>query len=195
MNPEFKVPPDQFRDFMDDLQGCVIGRKLADKFGWKIGDHFFLESFIPGIRKKSGPFEFVVRGIFDTDPGSTPAPTRTSCSSTSSTCSESHGPADCRPAALHGGDRRPATRRRDRGRDRRALRELRRRRPTPRPRAPSRPASSPWSATSALLAERDRPRGVLHHPAGHRQHHEHGGARAAHGDRGAQDARLRAAAR
>jgi putative ABC transport system permease protein len=67
MYPEFQIPPDQFQAFQQDLQGCVIGRKLANKFGWKIGDHFFLESFIPPYRKKSGPFEFVVRAIFDTD--------------------------------------------------------------------------------------------------------------------------------
>ncbi len=39
-------------------------------------------------------------------------------------------------------------------------------------------------------AERHRPRRDLHDPARHRQHHEHGGARAAHRDRRAQDARL-----
>ena len=33
-----------------------------------MGDHFFLESFIPPYRKSSGPFEFIVRGIIDTDP-------------------------------------------------------------------------------------------------------------------------------
>ncbi len=67
MYPEFQVPPDQWRDFLGDLQGCVIGRKLATKFGWKVGDHFFLESFIPPYRKSNGPFEFVVRAIIDTD--------------------------------------------------------------------------------------------------------------------------------
>ena len=67
MNPEYMVPPDQFRDFMSDLQGCVIGRELGAKFGWKIGDRFFLQSFVPGMRKKSGPFEFVVRGFLQTD--------------------------------------------------------------------------------------------------------------------------------
>ncbi len=67
MSPELMVPPDQFRDFMSDLRGCVIGRQLADKFGWKIGDRFFLQSYVAGLRKKSGPFEFVVRGFIDTD--------------------------------------------------------------------------------------------------------------------------------
>ena len=68
MYPEFEIPPDQYKAFKEDLQGAVIGRKLANKFGWKVGDHFFLESFIPPYRKKGGPFEFTVRAIFDADP-------------------------------------------------------------------------------------------------------------------------------
>ncbi len=72
MYPEYQLPPDQYQAFLQDLRGCVIGRKLADKFGWKLGDTFFLESFIPPYRKRDGPFEFVVRGIFDTDPGRYP---------------------------------------------------------------------------------------------------------------------------
>lgn len=34
MSPELIVPPEQFREFLGDLQGCAIGRKLADKFDW-----------------------------------------------------------------------------------------------------------------------------------------------------------------
>ncbi len=67
MYPEYQVPPDQFQAFLQDLRGCVIGRKLAEKFGWKVGDTFFLESFIPPYRKRDGPFEFVVRAIYDVD--------------------------------------------------------------------------------------------------------------------------------
>jgi putative ABC transport system permease protein len=72
MTPEYQIPPDQYKAFMGEKQGCLIGRKLADKFGWKVGDRFFLESFIPPYRKKSGPFEFVVSGIIDTDEGKYP---------------------------------------------------------------------------------------------------------------------------
>jgi putative ABC transport system permease protein len=68
MSPELAVPPEQLRDFMRDIQGCVIGRELARRFGWKIGDRFFLESFVAGYRKRSGPFEFVIRGFIDADP-------------------------------------------------------------------------------------------------------------------------------
>ena len=66
--PEYQINPEEFRQYMSDLQGTMIGRKLADKYKWKVGDRFFLESFIPPYRKSSGPFEFVVRGIIDTDP-------------------------------------------------------------------------------------------------------------------------------
>jgi putative ABC transport system permease protein len=67
MYPEYQVKPEEWRDFMGDQQGAIIGRKLADKFGWKPGDKFYLESFIPPYRKRSGPFEFVVRAVFDAD--------------------------------------------------------------------------------------------------------------------------------
>jgi putative ABC transport system permease protein len=67
MNPELMLPKGQFHEFMGDVRGCVVGRKLADKFGWKLGDHFFLESFASGLRKPDGPFEFVIRGFIETD--------------------------------------------------------------------------------------------------------------------------------
>jgi len=67
MFPEYELPREQYEAFLQNLRGCVIGRKLADKYDWKVGDTFFLESFIPPYRKPDGPFEFVVSGIFDAD--------------------------------------------------------------------------------------------------------------------------------
>jgi putative ABC transport system permease protein len=67
MHPEYMLGEDEKKAFLEDLRGCVVGRKTAEKFGWKIGDVFQLESFIPPYRIGK-PFEFVVRGIFDTDP-------------------------------------------------------------------------------------------------------------------------------
>ncbi len=67
MYPELIIPPDQWQSFRETRQGCVIGSKLAKKFNWKIGDRFFLESFIPPYRRSTGPFEFVVSGIYDAD--------------------------------------------------------------------------------------------------------------------------------
>ena len=65
--PELTIPPDQWQSFRETRQGCVIGSKLAKKYNWKVGDKFFLESFIPPYRRSSGPFEFVVSGIYDAD--------------------------------------------------------------------------------------------------------------------------------
>jgi putative ABC transport system permease protein len=64
--PEFAVPPDQFRAYVQDMRGALIGRELATKHGFKIGDTFQMESMIPPYRVK-GPLQFVVRGIYDTD--------------------------------------------------------------------------------------------------------------------------------
>src|SRR3989454_1412313 len=73
MHPELKVPPEEMKAFREDLRGCIIGRGLARQFGWKVGDTFFLESFIPPYRRREGPFEFVVRGISDVDRAREPA--------------------------------------------------------------------------------------------------------------------------
>ncbi len=67
MSPELQVPPDQMKAFLQDQQGCVIGRALADKYGWKPGDRFSLDSFIAPYRRREGPFEFTVRAIYDVD--------------------------------------------------------------------------------------------------------------------------------
>ncbi len=66
MYPEYAVPPDQWAAFTVDRRGCIVGRALADKFGWAIGSTFQLTSFIPPYQV-GRPFDFVVRGIFDAD--------------------------------------------------------------------------------------------------------------------------------
>ena len=57
--PEFILEPDQKRAFISDRRGCVIGRKLAARFGWKIGDSVTLKGTI-----FPGNWEFVIRGIY-----------------------------------------------------------------------------------------------------------------------------------
>jgi putative ABC transport system permease protein len=67
MYPEYILPEDQKRAFINDMRGCIVGRATAERFHWKIGDRFQLESFIPPYRVGK-PFEFVIDGIFDADP-------------------------------------------------------------------------------------------------------------------------------
>jgi putative ABC transport system permease protein len=61
MYPEFKVPDDQWQDFLADRQGIVVGRKLAARFGWKLGDTIPLKppSYLGG-----GSWDFHVRAIY-----------------------------------------------------------------------------------------------------------------------------------
>ena len=66
MYPEISLPADQKEKWLHDRRGCIIGRKLAQRFGWKLGDTFELESTIPPYRV-GHPFDFVVDGIYDTD--------------------------------------------------------------------------------------------------------------------------------
>jgi len=60
MYPEYQIPEAQWKDFLADRQGVVIGRKLADRFGWKIGDRVPLKP--PGYLG-GGSWEFNVRAI------------------------------------------------------------------------------------------------------------------------------------
>ena len=64
--PEFIVPEDQKQALLADRRGILIGKGLAQKYGWKIGDTFQMESTIPPYRV-GRPFEFVVRAIYDAD--------------------------------------------------------------------------------------------------------------------------------
>jgi len=57
--PEFRIEPEQQKAFMLDRKGCIVGRKLAQTYGWKIGDTVPLRGTI-----FPGDWAFVVRGIY-----------------------------------------------------------------------------------------------------------------------------------
>jgi putative ABC transport system permease protein len=59
--PEYAVPDAQWQDFLADRQGVVIGQKLAQRFGWKIGDRVPLKA--PGYLGGTA-WEFNVRAIY-----------------------------------------------------------------------------------------------------------------------------------
>ena len=61
MYPEYIVDPAQWHAFKEDRQGVMIGRKLAERFGWKIGDRIPLKA--PGYFG-GNHWEFNVRGIY-----------------------------------------------------------------------------------------------------------------------------------
>ncbi len=57
--PEFVLPPEQKKAFLADRKGCIVGRKLADTYHWKIGDQITLKGTI-----FPGQWSFVLRGIY-----------------------------------------------------------------------------------------------------------------------------------
>jgi putative ABC transport system permease protein len=57
--PEFVLPDEQKAEFIRDRKGCIVGRKLANRFGWKLGDLITLKGTI-----FPGQWEFILRGIF-----------------------------------------------------------------------------------------------------------------------------------
>ncbi len=61
MYPEFRVPEAEWKDFLADRQGVVVGARLAQRFGWKIGDRVPLKS--PGYLGGTS-WDFNVRAIY-----------------------------------------------------------------------------------------------------------------------------------
>ena len=59
MYPEFVVPEDQWKAFVADRQGAIVGQSLADRFGWKVGDRIPIKGTI-----YTGQWEFNIRGIY-----------------------------------------------------------------------------------------------------------------------------------
>lgn len=62
--PEFTLPPEQSKAWLADRQGAIVGRDLADRFGWKIGDRIPLTGTI-WQAKQGSAWEFNVSGIYD----------------------------------------------------------------------------------------------------------------------------------
>jgi putative ABC transport system permease protein len=58
--PEFVVEEDAWRAFVADRQGCVVGEKLARRYGWKVGDRIPLKGTIFGDSR----WEFNVRAVY-----------------------------------------------------------------------------------------------------------------------------------
>jgi putative ABC transport system permease protein len=64
MYPEFLLPEEQKQAWLEDRTGAIVGRALADRFNWKIGERVALLSPI-WPRKGDGAWEFDVVGIFE----------------------------------------------------------------------------------------------------------------------------------
>lgn len=57
--PEFLIPEKQLEAFKKDRRGCIAGRLIVKKYGWKIGDVITLRGTI-----FPGTWDFVLEGIY-----------------------------------------------------------------------------------------------------------------------------------
>jgi putative ABC transport system permease protein len=58
--PEYLLPPEQMEAMLRDRTGAIVGRAIADQYGWKIGDKIPIQGTI-----YPGTWEFTVRGIYE----------------------------------------------------------------------------------------------------------------------------------
>ncbi|MBS1136223.1 MAG: transporter ATP-binding protein, partial [Proteobacteria bacterium] len=58
--PEYVIAEDQMKAFLRDRRGAIVGRKLAQTYGFKLGDAVTLKGTI-----FPGNWEFVIRAIYD----------------------------------------------------------------------------------------------------------------------------------
>jgi putative ABC transport system permease protein len=59
MFPEFVISDDQWKAYMSDREGAIVGAELAKRFKWKLGDRIPIKGTI-----FQGTWDFNVRGIY-----------------------------------------------------------------------------------------------------------------------------------
>jgi putative ABC transport system permease protein len=65
MSPEYILPPEQKQAWLKTRTGAIVGRKTAERFGWKVGDRVPIQSSIWTKSDGSRLWEFDIVGIFD----------------------------------------------------------------------------------------------------------------------------------
>src|SRR5271157_4911685 len=58
--PDVKIDPDQEKAFQHERSACIVGREVADKLHWKLGDRITIKGDIFPVN-----LEFTLRGVFD----------------------------------------------------------------------------------------------------------------------------------
>ena len=65
MYPEYLLPPKEREHWLHDRVGMVVGRGLAETYGWKVGDRVPIRSDIYARKDGNYTWEFVLDGIYD----------------------------------------------------------------------------------------------------------------------------------
>lgn len=64
MYPEFKMPQEQFDAWVKNRTGAVVGKDIADTFGWQVGDRIPIQATIWTRKDGERTWEFDIEGIF-----------------------------------------------------------------------------------------------------------------------------------
>ena len=64
--PELKIKPQEFEAWKHDRQGVIVGPALANAYGWKVGHRIPLRSDIWRKANGSDTWDFNIVGIYDT---------------------------------------------------------------------------------------------------------------------------------
>ena len=65
MYPEFILPPDEMKAWLATRTGAIVGRRTAERFGWKIGDKVPIRSTIWAQSDGNQTWTFDIVGIYD----------------------------------------------------------------------------------------------------------------------------------
>ncbi|HUO85100.1 MAG TPA: FtsX-like permease family protein [Thermoanaerobaculia bacterium] len=65
MYPEFLLPGGQKEEWLRTRTGAIAGRKIADRFGWKVGDRIPIQATIWQPKSGGSTWEFDLVGIYD----------------------------------------------------------------------------------------------------------------------------------
>ena len=174
--PEFVLPPEQKKAWLQTRTAPSSAARLADTFGWKIGDRIPIQAHVLPPARRAATWKFDLVGIYDGRQRRDRQDRASSSATTTST--RTAAAATDRSAGTTSAIEDPAPRGGDRQAGRRAVRQLAGR-DQDRHREGVRPAASPkqigniGAIVTAILE-----RGLLHDPAGRRQHDGAGGARA-----------------
>jgi putative ABC transport system permease protein len=65
IHPEILLPPDQQKAWLETRTGAIVGRRTAQRFGWKIGDKVPIRSTIWNLPDGNSTWTFDIVGIYD----------------------------------------------------------------------------------------------------------------------------------
>ena len=67
MYPEYKMPAEQFEGWTKNRTGAVVGKELANQYGWKVGDRIPINATIWTKNDGGRTWEFDLEGIFENE--------------------------------------------------------------------------------------------------------------------------------